>query len=746
MGRVYLADDLAASQSDPDRKVAIKTVVDFDEWCDLRWSMGRPVDDSLYTDILTRFRRESMAWVRLGPHDNIIRAMWVFEVGTKPFLLMEYADSGDLQTWIAQRRLTLPLAVDFAIQFCEGMKYAVRTAGVVHRDIKPANALIKGNRLLKITDFGLSRAFDSPEHRDSADKGGVSPQPISFYGAGSPCYMPPEQFESLALADTRSDIFSFGAMLYELLTYSRLFERSTAYELALLGASLPAAHEINSQIPTELSAVVARCLNYDPAQRYPSFDAVAAGLSRVSQPITGRLLTSLSPYTIQSEPPALSSRLANEAFSLISLGQYEQAARCAQQGVDVDPENHVHWINKGKALVELKDFANARECFAQALHVSPDDPRSWANLGWAELELGKPTAGLIAAKRATLREAGFADGWLCRGSCEWDLGRHQQAISCVEVATELEPYNWKAHYQLGFFLAKLNREFEALASLTRAVEINPDDSSVWRLLALLYLQVGFHQEAREPLEKALKLAPNDAGTWALRARLEWEAHSDVAAAEVYLKKATELDPANGAAQLVRRMIEDRARHPLADLLVPLSEKSVVPTDYGRLAQTPPNTRHNASGIYAFSRNTVSQFDYTDSVLQRIVAALSPTRTSAISWHGDAPSLAAASLSREVRRLAGTLVGARSCATSNPLISPHTDFPDTVYLVGVWTDDNAALDILHAAFDGKRIEGYLGCMTPPQRFFNIWTWRQLVCEQLRLVRKIELLDGQVVSSA
>ena len=325
------------------------------------------------------------------------------------------------------------------------------------------------------------------------------------------------------------------------------------------------------------------------------------------------------------------------------------------------------------------------------------------------MELGKPTAGLIAAKRATLRETGFADGWLCRGSCEWDLGHHQQAIGCVEVATELEPYNWKAHYQLGFFLAKLNREFEALASLTRAVEINPDEFSVWRLLALLYLQVGFHQEAREPLEKALKLAPNDAGTWALRARLEWEAHSDAAAAEVYLKKATELDPANGAAQLVRRMIQNRVRHPLADLLVPLSEKPVVPTDCGRLAQTPPNTRHDASGIYAFSRNAGSASDYTDFVFQRIVAAFSPTRTSAIFWHGDASPLAAASLSQEVRRIEGMVVGARSCAASNPLVSPHTDFPDTVYLAGVWTDDNAALDILHAAFDGKPIEGYLGYM-------------------------------------
>jgi serine/threonine protein kinase len=132
-----------------------------------------------------------MAWVRLGTHPNIIFAMWVFEAGGKPHLLMEYADGGDLHTWISQGRLTVPLAVSFAIQFCEGMRYAVHTAGMVHRDIKPANVLVKGNGIIKIADFGLAKAFDA-EREIAGQHEPSPPDPLSRDAVGARPYMPPE--------------------------------------------------------------------------------------------------------------------------------------------------------------------------------------------------------------------------------------------------------------------------------------------------------------------------------------------------------------------------------------------------------------------------------------------------------------------------------------------------------------------------------------------------------------------------
>ena len=161
--------------------------------------------------------------LRLGKHDNIILAFMVIEVGAKPYLVMEYADSGDLHSWIEKGRLNVPLAVNFAMQFCEGMKHAVRTEGIVHRDIKPANVLIHDNRILKIADFGLAKAFAPDVAGLNADTYPGIDKSLSVAGGGTLSYMSPEQFESLSRADTRSDIFSFGAMLYEMLTSHRLF-------------------------------------------------------------------------------------------------------------------------------------------------------------------------------------------------------------------------------------------------------------------------------------------------------------------------------------------------------------------------------------------------------------------------------------------------------------------------------------------------------------------------------------------
>ena len=297
MGCVYLADDIEARRQGIELKVAVKTVLDNDEWQEVRRSRRAPTSESLYANLLERFRREAMAWVRLGTHPNIIFAMWVFEAGGKPHLLMEYADGGDLRAWIAQGRLTVPLAVNFAIQFCEGMQYAVHRVGMVHRDVKPANVLVKGNGIIKIADLGLAKAFDVEREVAAQDEPSL-PDAMSRDAAGSRPYMPPEQFESLTKADTRSDVFSFGVMLYEMLTSQRLFAAQTAYEAAFLKAFLPKAHEVNAQVPRALSAVVSRCLEYEPERRYPSFDELAADLAQLNESLPGRLPIPDDPHAI----------------------------------------------------------------------------------------------------------------------------------------------------------------------------------------------------------------------------------------------------------------------------------------------------------------------------------------------------------------------------------------------------------------------------------------------------------------
>ncbi len=551
MGCVYLAEDLAARAKGLALKVAIKTVVHFDEWQATRQSRGTPAEELLYTSLLVRFRREAMNWVRLGKHANIILAMMVIEVGQKPYLVMEHADGGDLATWIRERRLSLPLAVNFAIQFCAGMKHAVRMSGMVHRDIKPANVLVQGQGTVKIADFGLAKAFGSSGlDLASAGTSDSDDRSLSLCGAGTLPYMAPEQFESLTRADTRSDIFSFGAMLYEMLTCRRLFGTRNAYEMSLSGETPPPAHAANPLVSASLSAIIARSVAYDPEDRYPSFDALAADLSRIDESLPGRVPMPKDPTEMPAAFHTLSIQILGETYSLISLGLYEDAARRAEAGLCADPDNAEHWINKGKAVGELGDFADAGTCFVRATELSPDDPLAWTNLGWARYKSGDLIRGLEAAGRAISLDDEFSDAWICYGCCKRAQGTYAEAVDALRRSTELEPHNWKAHANLGFCLSDIGLRAEALEALRRAAAINPNAPLVWYRIAWLLAAEGRPDDARGAIDRSLQLAPSDPDAWGLRAVILLEGKGDVAGARACVDKALAIDPQNERARTV----------------------------------------------------------------------------------------------------------------------------------------------------------------------------------------------------
>lgn len=556
MGRVYLADDLKALKNNILLKVAIKSVVDFDEWQELRWANRRPADEADYAALLTRFHREALAWVRLGAHENIILALMVHDVGGKPYLVMEYADSGDLSSWIKDGRVTMPLAVNFALQFCAGMQHAATISGLVHRDIKPANVLIKDNRILKITDFGLAKAFgpDAVSHRAAGDPGGDGA--LSEMACGTPAYMPPEQFEGLARADTRSDIYSFGAMLFEMLTRRPLFVAgSWPAHRALRAKPITVQHLLDAHVPPALAAIIARCAAGDPGARYPSFAELAQDLRRVQEALPDRLPLPKDTKSISPEQLTPSLQMEGEAYSLISLGRFAEAAQSAQKGIDLDPTFLSHWVNKGKALMELKDYDGALRCTSKAVELDPGRAHSWSNLGWAKLALGDPRGGLEAAQRAIWLDAELGEAWTCRGCCERELGRRTEAVESLRVGTDLEPHNWNAHANLGFCLLELDRHAEAREALGQAIKLNPGDALCWYQMAYAHAATGSWTEALAAVDKCLELEPGNSDAWAMRALILWESKRDRPAALACLDKAFALDPANVKARSILQAVQ-----------------------------------------------------------------------------------------------------------------------------------------------------------------------------------------------
>src|SRR5437867_7935062 len=256
MGTVYEALDPVFQ-----RKVALKTVAP-------RESDG--------PELKARFVREAQAAGRLQ-HRNIVTVYDVGEEKGQPYIAMELVEGFDLERVIQEKR---PLAVEWKIdvlrQICEGLAHA-HGNGIVHCDIKPANVRVSAEGEVKIVDFGIALL-------QSSTGGG--------HHAGTPHYMAPEQVEG-RVVDRRADIFSVGAIAYELLSYRKPFEAEslTAVMSKIAhGAVAPDGSALPRADYPGLPAVILKAMAKDPAERYQSLEQMRDALEALVRQAAPRLL------------------------------------------------------------------------------------------------------------------------------------------------------------------------------------------------------------------------------------------------------------------------------------------------------------------------------------------------------------------------------------------------------------------------------------------------------------------------
>jgi serine/threonine-protein kinase len=228
-------------------------------------------------DALARFTREARAAAKLkSEHVARVLDAAVADDGT-PYIVMEYLEGRTLGRVLEdQGRLDVATTAEYAIQACEGLAEA-HARGIVHRDIKPENLFLversQGWRVVKILDFGISK-FDVARTASDAN---ISTQSMM----GSPCYMSPEQLRSTASVDHRTDIWSLGATIFELLTGGTAYKAGqTLPQLitAILEEPTPRLIDVRPDVPADLSTVVARCMAKDRGQRYGSAAELALAL------------------------------------------------------------------------------------------------------------------------------------------------------------------------------------------------------------------------------------------------------------------------------------------------------------------------------------------------------------------------------------------------------------------------------------------------------------------------------------
>jgi hypothetical protein len=261
MGEVYRARDARL-----DRTVAIKLLP-----TELVNAPGRRVE---------RFRHEARAIARIT-HPNICMLHDVGEDGSAIFLVMEYVAGTSLARRLEDGPLPLPLVQRVAIGIADALDHAHRS-GVVHRDLKPGNIMLTRDSV-KLLDFGLARLRETDEQ---TPREATRTEPLTEAGAivGTVPYMAPEQIEGRDV-DERTDIFSFGVVLYEMVCGRRPFGGDTRVSLmtAIVSAEPPPLRSLQPQIPSSFERLIGRCLAKDPDDRWQTARDLAAALRWIGE-------------------------------------------------------------------------------------------------------------------------------------------------------------------------------------------------------------------------------------------------------------------------------------------------------------------------------------------------------------------------------------------------------------------------------------------------------------------------------
>ncbi len=231
-----------------------------------------------------RFIQEAQAASALN-HPNIITIHDIISEGNTEFMVMEYVTGKTLVDLIPKGGLRVPQVLKYSVQMADALQVA-HASGIVHRDLKPANVMVTDSGLVKILDFGLAKLTDRGPLTSLSGPTDVTQTiadgPLTVEGSiiGTVSYMSPEQAQGKKI-DTRSDIFSFGVVLYEMVTGARAFEGESALTTlsAILRDDTRPVAEFAPEAPPQMEMVIQRCLRKQPDERWQTMQDVLMALS-----------------------------------------------------------------------------------------------------------------------------------------------------------------------------------------------------------------------------------------------------------------------------------------------------------------------------------------------------------------------------------------------------------------------------------------------------------------------------------
>ena len=475
-------------------------------------------------------------------HPNIAAIHAVEEHEGKPFLVMELVEGETLADRLAGGALPIPDVLRLAQQIGEALR-AAHKKGIIHRDLKPANIKITPEGVVKVLDFGLAKQFQDAGSEIDTEAATLHAMTMAGGLIGTPAYMSPEQALG-ETADKRADIFSCGAILYEMLTGQKAFGGPTlgAVMKAVLSTNPSSPRRLRPEIPVELDAVVMRSLNKKKELRQQSADELCTGLVQANATLTSHSIVAASApvrayrdlawrlrtWRTEHRRAALIGATLVVVLILGTVGAIALKRRSvAVAGSGTAPglarldanASAYEFFQQGSALLERYDKEGnldaATQAFQAALAKDQKYAPAYAGLGTAYLVKYQTNrdkqllnTAFENAKQAVDLDGHLADNRVSLGRVLVEKGEYEKAEAELKQALTMDPLNASAHRGLGDVeLARKNRS-EAENLYKKAIELRPKDWDLHFALGNFYFRQSRYAEAEQAFADLIKLVPD----------------------------------------------------------------------------------------------------------------------------------------------------------------------------------------------------------------------------------------------
>jgi serine/threonine protein kinase/Tol biopolymer transport system component/Tfp pilus assembly protein PilF len=537
MGDIYLAEDTRLG-----RKVALKSL---------------PAHFTKDAERVRRFQLEAKAASALS-HPNIITIYEIGQLEHLHYIVFEFIDGQTLRRHMASAPLTIAESLNIASSVAAAL-LAAHEAGIVHRDIKPENIMMRADGVVKVLDFGLAKLT---ERKAVVSEASTMFQTEPGLVMGTAPYLSPEQARGLAI-DPRTDIWSLGAVLYEMVAGRTPFEGPTNTDVlvAILGREPVPLPRYRPEVPTELEWIIKKALRKDREERYQTAREFLADIKNLAQRLDFEQELERSLDTSDSRRPAyqsqpksssqaidsLANRLDNrptdnvEAYHAYLKGRFcwnkrnDEDVRTAieyfKKAIDADPAFALAYVGLadsylviggfGIATIAPKDaYPKAREALERALEIDDTLAEAHASLGYC---LANYDWNWIAAKREFNRALELKPDYPV--AHHWyafiflaAFGRLDEAIAEMQSSLSLDPLSLPVGSNIGLVLYLARRNEEALAHFKRNLELDRSFVYTHWQIGLAYEECGRYDEAIATFRKAMELSRTSTLPRALLAR------------------------------------------------------------------------------------------------------------------------------------------------------------------------------------------------------------------------------------